>query len=311
METKKTSKLNLITTIVLLVICVFLAFLIGKTYLGKKNTAGNEPMKAQTSSTIINVSTASLKPTTFIKETVIGADIVNTMDSVSLYSSDVAGKITKLDLAVGQNVTAGDAIAVVDPSTAGAQYKPSTVKASIGGKVESVDCYVGQSVSTTTSLATLVNAGELEIKATMAERYLSSVKVGMKASFTTSAWPEESFTATVKEISPTINKSNRTFTITLSIDKMDERLKEGMYVKLSLIVEQQDQVITVPTKSIGTYLGGSVVYLAVDGKAKRVSVTVGSANGSETVIKTGLAEGDELITAGSVTDGSQISIVKE
>jgi len=310
METKKSSLSGKIVTIILLGICVYLAAVIGMRYSNtKKTTNQNQSMNAKTTTNTINVGVDELALTAFVRTTTIGADLSSSMNTINLYSSDVAGKLTSLDISVGKVIKAGDKIATVDPSSAGEVYKPSDVKASIGGTIYSVDSYVGQTITNSTVLGTVGSAGELEITASMNERFLSTVKEGMKATFTTSAWPEIPFNATVKTISPKINSNNRTFKVTLSIDNPDARLKDGMYVKLKLIVEEVDNAIVVPTKAIGTYLGNSVVYI-VDGKnAKRVQVTLGSANDHETVITGGLAAGDKLITAGSVTDGSPIAIV--
>ncbi|MFA6690147.1 MAG: efflux RND transporter periplasmic adaptor subunit [Sphaerochaetaceae bacterium] len=313
METKKTSVASKIVTIVLLAICVYLAAVIGMHYASQKQASSQaQAMGTRSSGTnTINVSVKTLATDTFTRTTTLGADLSSSMDTVDLYSSDVAGKITALDISVGQVIKAGDTIATVDPSSAGEQYKPSDVKASIGGTIYSVDSYVGQTISTSTALGTVGSAGELEVIAYMNERFLSTVKPGMQATFTTMAWPNEPFDATIKTISPKIDASNRTFKVTLFIDKPDQRLKEGMYVKLKLIVEEVDDAIIVPTKAISTYLGNNVVYVVDGNAAKRVQVSLGSANDSETVITGGLSTGDQLIVAGSVTDGSPVAIVEE
>ena len=68
--------------------------------------------------------------------------------------------------------------------------------------------------------------------------------------------------------------------------------------------------MSIPSTALATYLGENVVYV-VDGEhAKRVPVTRCSHNDTETVITSGLEAGNQVITAGSVTDGSRISVVK-
>lgn len=312
METKKSSVGSKIVTIILLGICVYLAAIIGMKYTStKKDSQQGQDMNAQSQETkTVNVSVETLQPTTFTRTSTVGAELSSSMDTIDLYSSEVAGKLTALNIAVGDVIKAGDVIATVDPSSPGEQYKASNVTAPIGGTIYSVDSYVGQTITTSTVLGTIGSAGDLQVVVNLSERFLSTVSVGMKATFTTMAWPDEPFDATISSISPKINASNRTFQVTLSIDKPDQRLKEGMYVKLKLIIEQVDNAIVVPTKAISTYLGNSVVFIADGTTAKRVQVTLGSANDSETVITSGLASGDSLITAGSVTDGSTIAVVE-
>lgn len=308
-EKKPHSFLNTFTTLVLLGICVFLAYLIGKSVLEKAPQSQRSQQNAP--STTASVIAYTVEPGDFVRTSSFGAEIEGSMDSHKLYSTDVSGTITALYLEKGQSIKAGDTIAIIDPSSAGEIYKPSEVKASIGGTIYSVDSYVGEKVSTSTALATVGDSGDLQVVAKVSERYLSTLKVGMSATFTTSAWPDEPFKATVSSISPTVDTTSRTVEVTLKIDEKDARLKEGMYVSLTLTVEEQDDVLMVPTTAIGSYLGEPVLFVVQDGKAKRVSVTPGSANDTSTIIESGLQAGDQVITAGSVTDGVAVSVVQQ
>lgn len=308
-EKKPHSFLNTFTTLVLLGICVFLAYLIGKSVLEK--APQNQRSQQNAPSTTASVIAYTVEPGDFVRTSSFGAEIEGSMDSHKLYSTDVSGTITALYLEKGQSIKAGDTIAIIDPSSAGEIYKPSEVKASIGGTIYSVDSYVGEKVSTSTALATVGDSGDLQVVAKVSERYLSTLKVGMSATFTTSAWPDEPFKATVSSISPTVDTTSRTVEVTLKIDEKDARLKEGMYVSLTLTVEEQDDVLMVPTTAIGSYLGEPVLFVVQDGKAKRVSVTPGSANDTSTIIESGLQAGDQVITAGSVTDGVAVSVVQQ
>lgn len=318
MNTKETPEgspkpgiLDRIVTIVLLAICLLMAYLVAKPLIGK--VSGNDAETkgpAKTTEAVVNVSTYTVEPATFVRTSTMGAQLEGSMDAHNLYSTEVAGTLTALDLSVGQTIQAGQVIGTVDPSTPGEVYKPTAIKATIGGTVYTVDSYVGQRITTGTSLATVGSSGELEVVAHVAERYLSTLEEGMQATFTASAWPDERFAATIKTISPTVNTTNRTVEVTLSIDKPDARLKEGMYVSLRLTIDQVDGALTIPSTALTTYLGEYVVYVADGENARRVPVTLGSANDTQTVITSGLKAGDQVITAGNVTEGTRISVVK-
>lgn len=309
-QPQKPALLDRIVTIVLLAICILMAYLIAKPLLAKATAPASDSGSNQAQENIVNVTAITVQPSSFVQVSTMGAEIESSIDSQSLYSTDVAGTLTALDLTVGQTIQQGQVIGTVDPSSAGEVYKPTDIKATIGGTIYSVDSYVGQKITTSTSLATVGSSGELEVVANIAERYLSTLSVGMKATFTTSAWPNEPYNATVKTISPDVNTTNRTVKTTLSIDNPDDRLKEGMYVTLNLTIDEEDNVIAIPSTALTTYLGENVVYIVDGDSAKRVNVTLGSANDTSTVITEGLNAGDMLITAGSVTDGTKVSVVK-
>lgn len=309
----QTSPFEKIVTIVLLLICLGLAGIIGLHYLSgstSRSSTMQRPSQTSAGNTTVNVSVASVKRATFTRTTTLGAELASSRQEVAIHST-IAGSVTQISVQAGQTVLAGDALFTVDPSTAGSKYKSTTVTSPLSGTVYTLDAYVGQHVNTSDTLLSLGMTGKLEIKANISERFLSTLQVGMKAAFTTAAWPDEEFSATVQSIGSQVNTTNRTVEVVLSIDTSDSRLKEGMFVKLNLITEQQDDVLLIPTDAITTYLGEPVVYIAVDGKAKRVAITTTSSDDNQSVVSEGLVGGEQLITAGSVVDGTSVKIIGE
>ncbi|WP_320127548.1 efflux RND transporter periplasmic adaptor subunit [uncultured Sphaerochaeta sp.] len=309
---EKKSSFDKIVTIILVAICIVLAAIVGNNLINSSKGQTQGPLsEVKKQDNIINVSVESVTSGPFTKYTTLGAELENSIASISLTSTLTGGKLTALSIKEGDVLKAGDIIGTVDPSTPGNQYKPSSITATTGGTVSSVDAYIGEQITTSTGLATLVEAGDLQIIAYLPERYLSTIEVGSKAIFTTAAWPEEQEEATVTLISPTINSSNRTFKVTLSLDKNNPKLKEGMYVTLKLVTEKIDSCLTISTDAITTYLGKPVVYIAVDNKAKRVSITTSSSDDTKSVVTSGLTGDEKIIVAGSVVDGSAIKIIEE
>jgi len=311
---KSTSVFDRIMTIILVLICIGLLAIVGYRFLGKsEQLTGVTPsmrVEQQLNSKAINVSVSQVKHGTFTRMSTLGAEISNSRDLIAIPAS-ITGEITELFVSKGQTIDVGDSIATIDPSTAGSKYKSTTVTSPISGKVYEIPSYLGQHISNNATLITLGMTGDLIITASISERFLSTLKEGLKATFTTAAWPDEEASATLVDISPNVNTTNRTVEITLKIENADTRLKEGMFVSLSLITEQQENVITIPTDAITTYLGEPIVYIVEEGKAKRVSITTRASDNNRSVVASGLEGGEMLITAGSVIDGTEVTIIKE
>ncbi len=307
-----------IITVILLLVCIALASVVGYRYLGTGSSSqdpmamGMEggPMPSSTQSEAVNVSVVEVTRGVFTKSSTMGAELAGSRDTVSI-ASTVSGQITELFVSEGDEIALGDPIATIDPSTAGSKYKSQTLTSPLSGTVYELPSYLGQQISSGATLVTLGMTGDLEITASISERFLSTLTEGLQATFTTSAWPEENFTATVASISPQVNTSNRTVDVILTINESDERLKEGMFVKLTLITDQQDNVLVIPSDAITTYLGEPVVYIVEDGAAKRVPVVTGDSDNSQSVVVSGLEGGEQLITAGSVVDGTVVSVIGE
>lgn len=279
--------------------------------LGKTQDAGqvvsSQPKSSAPSAT--NVEVIKAAKTTFIKTINVNGELA-IKDSGKNVPADTTGKITEVLIERGDYVQAGQIIAKADPSTPGAQYKVKNIVSTISGTVLSVDAYVGQNVSSNTTVASVGNPKDLILKLNVPEKYLSTFSVGSQAFFTTAAWPEKEYVAVVSYIGNSVSTSTRTVEVELTITEKDERLLEGMFVKTKLVVEKQEDVFTVPTQSISTYLSDAVLYIVnTENKAVRTVVTTGHYNDSETIIVSGISEGDTIITVGSVTDGTPVNVV--
>ena len=197
--------------------------------------------------------------------------------------------------------------------TPGISLTPSrnrAVSCSFSLRITSIPVSLGQQVSSATTIATISGDKTLYIEASLPERYIGTAAVGMAADFTSVAYPGETFTAELSFISPNVKTTNRTADIELAITSGAEKLREGMYVTIDLVTEEQHDVIAIPSSAITETLDGNIVYVVEDGRASVRNVTVGSRNDSETVITSGLQPGDVVITAGTVADGSAVNVLE-
>ncbi|NLZ69197.1 MAG: efflux RND transporter periplasmic adaptor subunit [Spirochaetales bacterium] len=309
MDKEKKSKLfDIITTIILLIIIIVLVAIIAQKYLSPSNQANERAPQRTTATEAINVEVLTATPSLFEQTTTIGAEVVDDGKTINLTSS-LSGTLTELIIEKDMQVKEGDIIGYVDPSVPGAEYKEQPIYSKVSGLVTEVASYKGQEITTNTTLGSVKTKGKLTLEAQMPEKYLSSITVGMKGSFITSAWPDDKIEAVVSAISNSVNSSNRTFTMTLSFNS-DEKIKEGMFVALTLVTNKIENAITIPTTALKSYLSEEVVYVAVDNVAERKVVSSGVQEKGNVVIASGLEENEIVIIKGNVTQGSLINIVE-
>ena len=303
----KGSKLDRIVTIVLLTICVALAASVILN-MGGDEKAITTPDSAETAA-VINVQAEAAEEGTFIRTTRINGEIGSDGTSVSVVP-DTSGKISKILVRKGDMVKKGDVIAYVDPSRPGSSFLESPVTAPVDGEISDVPAIIGQTVSVSTPVATIVGDKTLNIVAKVPERYIGTLELGLEATFTSIAYPGEEFTGSITYISPNVDTTTRTAEIELEILSDTSKLKEGMYVSLSLVTERIENALMVPTTAVSEFTGGNIVYVADGTTARRTVVETGSSNGVSTVILSGLNPGDMVITAGTVADGSTINVLQ-
>ncbi len=298
------SKFDRITTIILLAICVALA-----AYVILGTVTAEAPAAVQTTtSASINISAETVQPGLFQRFTRLNGEIGSDNSDVAALP-DTSGTVTSILVRRGDMVTKDQVIAYIDPSRPGMNYKESPVTSPVDGMITSIPVSVGETVSASSAIATVAGDKTLYIEASLPERYTGTTEVGMDAYFTSVAYPGETFTGKLSFIAPTVNTTNRTSDIELDITEGQDKLKEGMFVTVDLVTEEQQDVITVPSDAITEVLDGSIVYTVVDGKAVRTPVTTGSSNDTRTVITSGLDAGDVVVTAGTVSDGSSVNVL--
>lgn len=174
---------------------------------------------------------------------------------------DVAGKISRVLVNVGERVSKNQVLAYVDASRAGLNYSASPVRSPIAGRVVSFTPTIGSTVSQTMPIAQISNTDELEIRVSVAERFVSRIQKGQEATAIFAAYPGVKFGAKVVEVSPVLDTTTRTMAIKLRLTPADSRIKVGMYGSIHLITDSIQNAIVVPSDAIVTRNGETYVFL--------------------------------------------------
>ena len=310
-KTTAPSKFNKIVTLILVAICVILAaFIIFRMV----STAPDRQLAAPVADNAVATVNVSAEPAytgTFSKVSRLNGEVRRAGDSIAVYPDAQSGTVTEVLVKRGDRVSVGDTVAYIDPSRPGASYKTSPVIAKVSGIVTDIPVAVGQTVSASQPIITVAGTSDLVVEASVPEKFLGTIAEGMSATMETVAYPGRLYTGTLTYIAPTVDSVTRSSEIEIELTGDTTGLKEGMYIRLNLETEHINDALIVPESALDTYLGDDIVYLADNGTARRVIVTTGSTNGTETVITSGLSEGDMVITAGNVMDGTAISVVNQ
>ena len=242
-----------------------------------------------------------------------GGDIAS-VNSVAVLP-DQGGKITNILVSVGDLVNKGQTIAYVNPLRAGAVYNDSPVNSPISGRITSLPTTVGSTVAQSSPVATVARTDDLEVKISIAERFISRISDKQKATVTFDAYPSVEFPATVKEISPVLDTATRTMAVKLNFDKKDSRVKVGMYGRVKLVTESIKDAIVVPSSAIVTRDSKNYLFVAEPHEDKKttvklVPVTAGISVDNKTEITQGIKAGDEIIIKGMslLNDGVTVNV---
>lgn len=168
---------------------------------------------------------------------------------------------------------------------------------------------VGDTVSSGATVGTLITDSQIA-EITLNEVDIAKAEVGQKATLTFDAVDGLSLTGKVSEIDAvgTVSQGVVSYTIKIAFDAQDSRVKPGMSVTASIITDSKQNVLMAANAAVKSDNAGSYVEELADetnasGKLNKVYVETGISNDEYTEIKSGVSEGDMIVT-GSTTSTS-------
>lgn len=239
---------------------------------------------------------------------------IETQRSVDVFASVTSGKIVQVNVSLGSKVNAGDIIAYVDSSAAGVSYKWSPVTAPISGSIIQTPAKVGQQVNSGTVITKIGDIDNLQITASIPERYVGALKPGLKAEVTLQAYPDVVFKASVVRVSPVLDAASRTKQVILNFDKKDARINAGMFAKVKLYTFDYVNSISVSQDAIVTVNADSYLYVVKeDSTVEKRLVTLGHNVSGNYQITSGINPNERVVVAGmlTLTDGAKVKDISQ
>ena len=115
---------------------------------------------------------------------------------------------------------------------------------------------------------------------------------------------------TVDSVSPAADPRSMLFAVRLLVPNPDGRLRGGMLARLQVPQETKRGALLVPERATFSENGADYVLVAKDGVATKRRLTLGESDGSLVEAIGGVAEGEQVITAGQefLGDGDKVAI---
>jgi RND family efflux transporter MFP subunit len=203
------------------------------------------------------------------------------------------------------------------------------ITAPYDGIVVSKDAQVGEMVSpisagggfTRTGIATIVDMNSNEIEVDVNESYIARVKDRQKVTAILDAYPNWEIPSHVRTVIPTADRQKATVKVRISFDKLDPRILPDMGIKVTFLSDEPVKkvdadapvvVALLPTDTVHDESGKKVVFLVKNDRLERRAVSVGSTEGSQTEILSGIVAGDAVVARGpaNMQDGQAVQIKK-
>ena len=189
----------------------------------------------------------------------------------------------------------------------------------IDGIVIARNVDVGQTVAASMSAPTLfilaADLSQMQLKTNIDESDLGRIAGGQSVQFTVDAYPNTTFTGTVKQVrlNPVVESNVVTYAAMIAAANPRLQLKPGMTANVTIEVTRREGVLRVPSASLryspsaavlaaldsagASPVKGSKVWVYADGRVKPLAVTPGTSDGRYTeVTGDALTEGIQVVT---------------
>jgi HlyD family secretion protein len=220
----------------------------------------------------------------------------------------------------------------------------TTIESPIDGKVVQLSAREGEVVITGTMnnpgsvIAVIADLSEILIKSEVGETDVVGIRVGQPAKIHVDAVPDKEYAGHVSEIGSSANirqsagSGVRYFTVKVTIDNADARLRPGMTSQVSIVTSVAANSVSVPIQSVVERVPGAkkgeedssdenlpkrkYVFVVKDGKTRMVEVKTGISDATHVAITAGVKNGDGIVTGPFRTlkklhDGDAVEITKE
>lgn len=184
---------------------------------------------------------------------------------------------------------------------------------------------LGQYLTPGTVVLTLQDLQTMRVDFTVPEQQLPQLKIGQAVRLGIGG-EDMPYAGAIRGINPKIDPASRLVTVRAEVDNTEGKLSPGQFVQVRVELPEENNVLALPQTALTTSLYGDFIYVvrpaaapeaaakpaeepaadakpAADAQApglvlSQVFVTPGRRNGDKVEIVKGLAEGDEVVTAG-------------
>jgi RND family efflux transporter MFP subunit len=200
--------------------------------------------------------------------------------------------------------------AAADVAYNDAQLQNTYIRAPFTGTVVRKMAEVGESVApippgvnistASGAIVALADLDTLEVEVDVAEANVASLSEGQLAEVVVEAFPNRKYRASLRQVTPTADRTRATVMVKVTILNKDVNLKPEMSAKVTFLEAAApdragERVLLVPESAVVVGKSGSSVFVVVDGKAEAKPVALGARRQDRVIVAQGLSGGEAII----------------
>jgi len=181
-------------------------------------------------------------------------------------------------------------------------WKSTRIVSPIAGKVLKVMVREGDIINPQTPIAVIADTRQMLLKAEVDEIDIGKIKIGQPAEIQVDALLGRVMIGRVTAIDflPKAGKEITVYEVTIAVDNEEGLILSGMNADGEIIVEEVNDVLTVPRSVIRSLPEGNSVEVVVGGKRVLRKIEVGLSDDIKTEVKKGLTAEEEVVVSSGI-----------
>lgn len=184
----------------------------------------------------------------------------------------------------------------------------SVVRAPFDGEIAERRANVGEYVSPQKPVVTLVRTDLLRLEVQVPQDRAPAIRNGQPVEVRVDAFPDRTFTGTVRYISPVVRADSRALAVEAVVPNGDRQLRPGTFARAKLDLGKRQTLSSIPTSAVIGESGVYRVFVVSEDRARERLVTIVERKPDAVLISEGLRPGERVATSQleRLSDGARI-----
>lgn len=184
----------------------------------------------------------------------------------------------------------------------------SVVRAPFDGEIAERRANVGEYVSPQRPVVVLVRTDVLRLEVQVPQDRVASIRSGQAVAVRVDAFPDRTFPATVRYISPVVRADSRALTVEAVVPNSDRLLRPGTFARAQIDLGNRQTLARIPSGAVLSEAGVYRVFVVQDDKARERIITIVDRKGDSVLISDGVRPGERVATSQleRLADGTRV-----
>jgi len=233
-------------------------------------------------------------------------------DQILFENDDISKIAYENSVLAVKNAEANQLAAVANLSLMEKNYNNTRIKSPIPGIISRKYIELGTMVNIGLPIYRVVDLSTLKIEIGISQDLVNYVKIGSPTNIQISALNNQTYSGKVRYISPQADEQTGTFKAEIHIPNTQKKeIRAGMTTSGEIIISNDSEQLAVPNYALVTQNNDQNIYKVKNGFAELYKIELGQSLGSNTIVNSGLTEGDTIVVVGMKNLGEKTSVYIE